>query len=174
LRHHDIALKDMSTAKPKDRRRNATLRAGALLSGAAGKLYRKQGFAHAEVLTDWPRVVGERLADATAPQKLTRDGTLTVKVTPGFALELQHMEPQVLERIATYFGHRAVKRLKLVQGVVARRPANTGPEVRELTADEAAALGDRLAPVEDEDIKAALDRLGRAMLGARTRLEDKT
>jgi len=164
----------MSTAKSKDRRRNATLRAGALLSGAAGKLYRKQGFAHAEVLTDWPRVVGERLADATSPEKLTRDGTLTVRVSPGFALELQHMEPQVLERIATYFGHRAVKRLKLVQGVVARRRPSTGRTVRELTADEAASLDDRLKPVEDEDIKAALNRLGRAMLGAQTRLEDKT
>ena len=164
----------MSTEKPKDRRRNATLRAGALLSGAAGKVYRKHGFAHAELLTDWPHVVGERLADATVPEKLTRDGTLTVRVSPGFALELQHMEPQVLERITTYFGHRAVRRLKLVQGVVAARRTSKERKLRELTAGEVAALDERLKPVEDENIKAALSRLGRAMLGAQVRPEDKT
>jgi len=162
------------TDATKDRRRNATLRAGALLSGAVGKVYRKQGFAQVEVLTEWPRIVGDRLADASMPEKLSRDGTLTVRVTPGFALELQHSEPQVLERIATYFGHRAVKRLKLTQGQVLKRPARRERRLRELTAGESARLVDRLKPVEDAAIRAALNRLGRAVLGTQTHTDDKT
>ena len=164
----------MVTKRRKDKRRNMPLRAGALLPAAAAKLYRKQGFAQAEVLTEWPRVVGERLADTTIPEKLTRDGTLTVKVSPAFALELQHLEPQVLERIATYFGHRAVKRLRLVQGHIPARPVPRIRKPRELTKTEAAALEQRLAPVEDQDMKQALDRLGRAILGSRERSQDNT
>ena len=164
----------MRTAAAKDRRRNATLHAGALLSSAVGKAYRKYGFASAELLTEWPRVVGERLADATMPEKLTRDGTLTVRVTPGFALELQHLEPQVLERIATYFGYRAVTRLKLAQGHVVRRRTSRERRLRELTPSESSALAERLRPVEDAAIRAALERLGRAMLGAQAPSKDKT
>jgi hypothetical protein len=167
LRPHDIVLKTMTAAKSTDRRRGAPLRVGALLPKAAGKLYRKHGFAQAEVLTEWPRVVGDRLAGATIPEKLTRDGTLWVRVAPGFALELQHSAPQVLERVATYFGHRAVKRLKLVQGHIALPERRRERQVRELTAAETSALDKRLSPVEDDDIKAALNRLGRAMLAAR-------
>lgn len=151
------------------------MRAGALLSSAAGKLYKRHGFANAEVLTEWPRVVGERLAEATVPEKLTRDGTLTIKVTPAFALELQHLEPQVLDRIATYFGHQAVKRLRLVQGHVpppTPRPRPRRP--RDLEAAEVQALEGRLASVEDDDMKQALDRLGRAILGSQTHPQGKT
>ena len=46
-----------------------------------------------------------------------RGGTLHVRVGSGaLALELQHLEPVVIERINTYFGYRAVERLKLVHG----------------------------------------------------------
>lgn len=164
----------MKKPTPKKQRQNKALRASALLNGAAGKLYRKQGFASAEVLTEWPRIVGDRLAGATSPEKLSRDGTLTVRVSPAFALELQHLEPQVLERIATYFGHRAVRRMKLVQGVVAARQQPVSRRLRDLTPDETAALESQLTPVEDDDMRAALNRLGRAMLGAQTRPADKT
>jgi len=156
------------TEQPKsERRRGAPTRAGQLLPQAAAQAYRKHGFAEARLLTDWAAVVGERLADVCRPEKLARDGALTVRVSPAFALELQHLEPQVLERIAGFFGHRAVTRLKLRQAVVETDEAAPARRPRPLDAAESAALEDQLAAVEDEGLRAALDRLGRAVIGSR-------
>lgn len=151
----------------KEPRRGRTTRAGLLLPQAAAKAYRKHGFAEARLVTDWAAIVGERLAEVCLPEKLARDGALSVRVSPAFALEVQHLEPQILERIAGFFGHRAVSRLKLHQGTVIPPQTAVTREPRPLTAAEDRDLGDRLATVEDDDLRAALDRLGRALIGSR-------
>lgn len=157
----------MTRTPDQPRRRGKPTRAGLLLPEAAARAYRKHGFAESRLLTDWAAVVGERLAEISLPEKLSRDGALTVRVSPAFALELQHMEPKILERIAGFFGHRAVTRIKLRQGEVepVAPPATIRP--RDLTEDEDAALGARLAGIEDEGLRAALDRLGRAVIGSK-------
>ena len=42
-------------------------------------------------------------------------GTLLLQVGGAAALEIQHAAPQLLERINAYFGHRAVRQLRLLQ-----------------------------------------------------------
>jgi len=158
----------MKKPEPTPRRRGGKpTRAGLLLPEAAAKAYRKHGFAESRLLTDWAAVVGERLAEVCLPEKLARDGALSVRVSPAFALELQHLEPKILERIAGFFGHRAVTRIKLRQGVVEPAKPDLRREPRPLTDDEAIALDARLAEVQDEGLRAALDRLGRAVIGSR-------
>ncbi len=127
-------------------------------------LFRARGFAEAGVLTDWPDIVGRPLADHTSPERLGANGTLHVRVSGGFALELKHLEPLVLDRIATYFGYRAVTRLKLVQGPLPSRPSRRRRRVRALGADEAEALRAELADTDDAALRAALERLGRAVV----------
>ncbi|MFQ5784036.1 MAG: DUF721 domain-containing protein [Alphaproteobacteria bacterium] len=129
-------------------------------------MFRARGFAEAGVLTDWPDIVGRPLADFTCPERLTPDGTLKVRVGGGWALELKHLEPALIERIAGYFGYRAVTRLALVQGPLPRRPERRARRLRPLDAGEEAALAARLAATGDGDLRAALERLGRAVLGA--------
>ena len=157
----------MNEPEATPRRGGRPTRAGLLLPQAAAKAYRKHGFAESRLLTDWAAVVGDRMAQVCLPEKLARDGALTVRVSPAFALELQHLEPKILERIAGYFGHRAVTRLKLRQGIVEPAPPDLRRQPRDLTADEALALDARLAGVEDAALRAALDRLGRAVIGSR-------
>ena len=151
------------------KRRGRATQAGQLLPQAAARAYRKHGFAESRLLTEWSAIAGEKLAEVCRPEKLARDGALTVRVSPAFALELQHMEPKILERIATYFGHRAVTRLKLRQGAVEGVAAPTLRRARPLTEEEDAALAERLAAVEDDALRAALDRLGRAVIGNQRR-----
>ena len=128
-------------------------------------LFRARGFAEAGVLTDWPDIVGRPLADHTSPERLGRDGALEVRVGGGWALELKHLEPMVLDRIATYFGYRAVTRLKLVQGPLpSRPPRRRRRRVRPLDANQAEALRARLAGTGDAALRAALERLGRAVV----------
>ena len=153
-------------AKPA-RRGGGPKRVGLTLPAAAVQAYRKHGFAESRLLTDWQVVVGERLADVCLPEKLSRDGVLSIRVAPAFGLELQHREPKILERIATFFGHRAVSRLKLRQGEVQRPERRKPRETRALTPGENVKLEDQLSNVDDDDMRTALERLGRAVLGAK-------
>ena len=67
------------------------------------KIYRKRGFAAAGVITNWPAIVGQDLARHTMPEQLDSNGTLRLRVDGPLATELQHREPEILEKIAGYF-----------------------------------------------------------------------
>ncbi len=138
----------------------------ALLPKLTKPLYRARGFAEAGVLNDWPDIVGQPLADNTAPERLNPDGALEVRVGGGWALELQHLEPLVLVRLAGYFGYRAVTRLVLIQGPLPPRPkAARKHRPKILGKAEKAALKQDLAELDDPNLRAALERLGREVLG---------
>ncbi len=137
-----------------------------LLPKLTKRFYQARGFAEAGVLTDWPDIVGRPLADYTAPERLHPDGVLDVRVGGAWALELQHLEPLVLDRIASYFGYRAVTRLALKQGPLpprAKAPPKRLPKV--LNKAEEEALKADLAATDDPNLRAALERLGREVLG---------
>lgn len=103
----------------------------AVLPKAAEPAMRRRGFAKVEIVTGWPGIVGAALAAETTPERLSfprgkrDDGTLHIRVSGALALEIQHLQPVILERINTYFGYRAVARLALVQGP---RPEPSEPE----------------------------------------------
>ena len=87
-----------------------------LLPKITQEVFRDRGFYQASILTNWSEIVGEELGSRSCPEKISKGGILTVRVEGSFALEFQHIEPQLLERIATHFGHRAVNRISLRQG----------------------------------------------------------
>ena len=91
-----------------------------LLPKITREAFRDRGFYQASILTNWPEIVGEEMASRSCPEKISKAGVLTVRVEGSFALEFQHIEPQLLERIATHFGHKAVSRIALRQGPMPR------------------------------------------------------
>jgi hypothetical protein len=155
-------------------RRRGSLRAiAAELPRIAAPVLGRRGFAEGQLIAEWPSIIGEDLAEKVTPDRLTfahrerRDGTLRLRVAPAVALEVQHREPQLLERLNAFFGYRAVARLMIIQGPPARaaKPAPAAP--RTLRPDERQALERRLADVADPELRAALERLGAAVIGAR-------
>ncbi len=136
---------------------------GAMVSDIAQSAFDSRGFYEAAILTDWPQIVGPLLARQSCPERLRRNGTLAIRVNSGFALELQHLEPVLLDRIATYFGFRAVKKLALRQGPIIRptaKPAATEAPARY----DSARLRATLADMDDGPLKDALTDLGKAVL----------
>ncbi|HEX7084835.1 MAG TPA: DUF721 domain-containing protein, partial [Vicinamibacterales bacterium] len=93
---------------------------GATLPKITKTVLEKRGRAYATLIAEWVNIVGPSLAAETLPEKLTlppganAGGLLSVRVTGAAAAELQHMAPQIIERINTYLGVRAVDRLKLI------------------------------------------------------------
>jgi hypothetical protein len=137
----------------------------------AAKAMGRRGLAFGPLLSDWSSIVGAWLAERCVPFKLTfppgrrTDAVLHLKIESSAALELQHCEAQVLERINAFFGYGAVARLKLLQAppMIARR-------TRPLLVPDAvrlAALTGGLNSVTDPALKERLENLARAM-SART------
>ena len=143
-----------------------------------GPALAKRGFAAADILVSWPEIVGEDLALRCEPLRLAwagrrtpldeevaRPAVLHVRVDGGFALELQHRAPQIVERVNAYFGWRCVGRIAIEQGPLKRRPR---PEPRRDPSPESKDTARRLvADVEDEGLRAALERLGAAVIDGR-------
>ncbi len=166
-------------AAGKGQRRGMTRAIGALTPSLTKTAIGKRGFTTAKIITDWSRIVGPELAGQSQPEQLRfsrgeRDrGTLTIRVDGPLATELMHLEPQVVERINAHFGYQAVAKLKLLQapmrqasGAAKKAPARPAP--RTLSAEEEAGLDDRLAAVEDPELRESLRRLGRAVLRRKT------
>ena len=71
----------------------------------------KGGHDYAALVAEWHLIVGPALAGSSLPEKLARrrpigdsanaplGGTLTIRVTSGAAMEFQHREPQMIERL---------------------------------------------------------------------------
>jgi hypothetical protein len=130
---------------------------------------RRRGLAEAKLLSEWPAIVGPRLAARSQPVRLTRrpdraGGVLSLHVGGAAALELQHSEPQVLERINGFFGYPAVARLHLIQAPPARAiEPPVAPEPPGLTSAEEGEVAAVVRPVSDPALQAALARLGRTL-----------
>ena len=146
---------------------------GASLPKIAGPALRKRGFVQAKLITEWPAIVGDMLAQETVPQKLIfergnrGDGILYLRVNSGFAIELQHIAPQLIERINGFFGYQAVADLRLQQGPVLapRKPRKIIP--KQLAEADEAQLQLKLRCIDDAGLHDALVFLGRAVFNGR-------
>ncbi len=133
----------------------------------AAKAMQKRGLAFGPLLADWSSIVGPWLAERCVPYKLTfppgrrSDAVLHLKVESSAALDLQHSEAQVLERINAFFGYGAVARLKLLHA-----PPSIPRRSKPLLVPDAARLATltgSLNSVTDPALKERLESLARAM-----------
>ena len=139
-------------------------RLGTLIPTISKRLFHSQGFTEAKVLLDWDHIVGSNISRFTCPQKLDRRGTLQVHVAGAFGLELQHLEPVVVERINGYFGHHAVKRLFLIQAPVIPHNERAVSTSRPLDKEKKKRLRHLLKDTTDPKLNEALEQMGRAIL----------
>lgn len=144
-------------------KRGRVRRIGSLVGRLSGRAFSQRGFREASVLTEWRHIVGPTFAARCVPESLRRDGTLVVRADGATAVMLQHIEPQLRERIATYFGYRAVERFAYRQQPLP--PPVPGPARRTPAAVPPAAAAAALAAVPDAGLRDALSGLGRMVAG---------
>ena len=151
----------------------AGLQVARLLAGILDPAARRRGFAEASLLADWAAIVGPALARRCQPVRVDHapgrrggGGTLVLQASGGAAVEIQHAAPQLVERINTYFGHRAVRQLRLLQ-MPLPPPAPEPPPPRNRPPADEAALAAGAGGVADAALREALLALGRAVQGAR-------
>ena len=86
------------------------------------KVFRKKGFATAEIINDWALIVDdEMLSKYSNPLKITypvgkqTEGTLHVEVAGPMAMELEQRKEEIISKIASYFGYKAIENIKVSQ-----------------------------------------------------------
>jgi hypothetical protein len=139
--------------------------------------FARYGFAYADLLTQWPAIVGDSVAQWSEPERIKwpragaderkQGGTLVIRVTPGRGLDLQHETPRIIDRINAFYGYPAVTAVKIRQSPLSRKKAQTRP-LQPLDPGQAQALESRLDGVADSHLKEALRRLGQGVLSPRS------
>ena len=135
---------------------------------------RKRGFASVDIIAAWSDIVGDRYGTRVQPDRLIwprrpdlsdpdpppDPATLVVHTDGATALLLSHESAQVIERINTFYGWKAVGRIKIAQKpVVPKRVAPKRP-LRSLTRSEEQRLERKLDGVDNERLREALKKLG--------------
>ena len=101
-----------------ERRRGRPTAVGDALHSYLAKAGLVQRVAQAQVIPDWPRLVGPQIAAVTTPESVTPDGTLFVRVaTSGWMTELQLQGPQIM--VAINAG-RGAGRIKTIRWLLSR------------------------------------------------------
>lgn len=152
-----------------ERPRGGAARAIADLMPHIGRAaFRKFGFIQSSVVTRWPEIVGKRHAALTAPELIRfppgkrAGGTLQLVVSSGHAPMIQHIVPEIIERVNRFFGYEAVVRVTLRQGEVKASETVDRPPPAMLR-PVPTELGEGLREVSDPELRAVLESLARGI-----------
>ena len=136
--------------------------------------FRRFGFVQSSVVTRWPEIVGPRHAQVCSPEAIRfppgekSDGILQLVVVPAHAPIIQHVIPEIIERVNRFFGYNAVARVKLRQGEVTPPrtaiPPVAPPSLRPIPVE----LGDSLRDIGDPELRKVLESLARSLSGPAT------
>ena len=157
-----------------ERPRGGEARAIADLMPAIGRTaFRRFGFVQSSVVSRWGEIVGAAHARHCAPESIRfppgerADGILQLVVTPAHAPLIQHVIPEIIERVNQFFGYRAVARVKLRQGAV-QPPASNDPQRPVRAAPPSLKpipmeLGDSVRDIGDPELRTVLESLARSL-----------
>lgn len=162
-----------------ERPRGGQARAIADLMPEVGRTaFRRFGFVQSSVVSRWPEIVGPRHARVCAPESIRfppgekSGGILQLVVVAAHAPMIQHVIPEIVERVNRFFGYNAVAKVKIRQGEVkappATQPRAAPPSLKPVPFE----LGESLRDIGDPELRAVLESLARSM-GAKDSQEDK-
>ena len=131
--------------------------------------FRRFGFVQSSVVTRWPEIVGARHARICMPEAIRfppgekSEGILDLVVVPAHAPMIQHVVPEIIDRVNRFFGYNAVVRVKLRQGAVKLPPAGEKPTAPPSLKPIPMELGESLRDIGDPELRTVLESLARSI-----------
>jgi hypothetical protein len=140
-------------------------------------LRRRAGISVA-LVQSWEEIAGARLARSSRPEKIQwprrmheddpfQPATLVVACEGTAALHLQHETGEIIGRVNAFLGFNAVGRVRIVQKPLTAEKQRRAPALRPLSGPEKAKLAGTVRLIEDEGLRASLERLGGTIIGRR-------
>jgi hypothetical protein len=129
-----------------------------------------------DLLTAWPELAGEDYRDFTRPEKIKwpnranedepfKPGILVVACDGARALYFQHDLSRICERVNVFFGFAAIDKIKIVQKPVKPPDSHARRPVQKLDDEKIDRLSSILGNIEDPQLRARLEKLGRGVMG---------
>jgi len=124
----------------------------------------------------WEEIAGPRLAGRSRPEKIQwprrlheddpfEPAVLVIACEGMAALHLQHEAGEIINRVNAFLGFNAIGRIRIVQKPVLSEKARPKPSPRPLNDAEKAKLSRTVGKIEDDGLRASLERLGATILG---------
>ncbi|MEC3951156.1 DUF721 domain-containing protein [Sphingobium sp. HWE2-09] len=159
----------MRPAPAAERPRTGAPRAIADLMPDIGRAaFRKFGFVQSSIVTRWAEIVGAHYAAISAPESIRfpvgkkADGTLQLTVMSGHGPMVQHMLPDIVDRVNRFFGYAAVAKVAIRQGDIRPATAERRPPPRNLKPIPVE-LGNSLRDIGDPELRAVLELLAQGL-----------
>lgn len=148
---------------------------GSILMPLAKMIFSAEDMVETDIILNWQDIIGVEFAAFCRPLKAKYDARVNIRTVfievpaGGFALELQHKEKYLLEKINTYFGYNAVHKLNISQNMNMQLPiwdktvSSPQPEKVLALADEKY-LQELVDDIKDDKLKEILLKLGKSVI----------
>ncbi|MHA6644104.1 DUF721 domain-containing protein [Mesorhizobium sp. A623] len=128
------------------------------------------------LVQSWDEIAGPRLSRHSRPEKIQwprrmheddpfQPAVLVIACEGMAALHLQHETAEVIARVNSFLGFNAIGRIKIVQKPLTGAKEKHKPTFRPLTVPEQKKLASTVGLIEDDGLRASLERLGATILG---------
>jgi hypothetical protein len=149
-----------------------------LASRILDPMLRKRAGISIGLVQSWDEIAGPRLAKHSRPEKIQwprrlheddpfQPATLVIACEGMAALHLQHETGEIIARVNSFLGFNAIGRVKIVQKPLIGEKSKRKPSFRQLSAPEQTKLAGTVKMIEDDGLRASLERLGATILGER-------
>ncbi|MCB1681273.1 MAG: DUF721 domain-containing protein [Rhodospirillales bacterium] len=142
------------------------------VSRISGKTFSRKYIALGRILSEWERIIGPEFADKAIPVKLnyrknSKSGknmaSLDIATSESLSITLHYRKDLIRERINGVFGQGWIEDIRFVP-VPGKNTKTLEKSKRLLTEDEKKFLSGMLEALEDQELKAKLEDLGREIL----------
>ncbi|WP_380055788.1 DUF721 domain-containing protein [Falsihalocynthiibacter sp. SS001] len=173
-------MKPQQHKQKTERRKRGFERTSSLLQSHIRKSAETRGFAVTRMLTHWADIVGEETARIARPVSVkygrgSFGATLTLLTTGAQAPMLEMQKEQIRTRVNQVYGHAAISAIRITQTAKSgfadgkidfdhAPKVKPAPNPQQIAAAKAVA-----APVENADLRAALELLGENVLSRKQR-----
>ena len=145
-----------------------------LLPQVGGAAFRRFGFIQSSVVSRWAEIVGPHYAAVSAPESIRfphgkrAEGLLTLTVRGAHGPMMQHIAPEIIERVNRFFGYEAIVRIAIRQGDVPAPRTTATPRTAPASLKPISTeLGESLRAIVDPEFKAVLEALAAGVAATR-------
>lgn len=151
-------------------------RTASVLTDQIRRAGESRGFAVSRLLTHWAEIAGQDIATVARPVNVTyaRGGfgaTLTILTTGAQAPMLEMQKEKLREKVNAVYGYNAISRVRITQTAPtgfaegqARFEPVKAAGIPPADPQKVAQAAEAARPIDNEDLRAALERLGRNVL----------
>lgn len=158
------------------KRKNRSVQLGDVIDGMLDPALRRRGFANRDLIVNWASIAPAPWDRATLPDKLVwprkdrpdpEGAVLYLRCLESHKVMLPHEAPAITMAINRYFGYLLIRGVRLSLNPLSLPQAAAKPVRQDLSAQARGRIAEETSGIEDPELRAALEKLGRGVLGKR-------